>query len=386
MNHMRQRIFFFLLFVVSCPLSANPILDLPAVRVQAKSFILLDNMTNQVLASSNPDQRMPPASLTKVMTLYIAADLLMKGSLSLDDQVRVSAKAWKTGGSRMFIEEGKQVSVGNLIEGIAVVSGNDASIALSEHIAGSEEKFVHLMNKKAAELGMKNTRFSNATGLPDVDLYTTAYDLSILSRSLINRFPHFYKKYFSQRRFSYNNINQLNRNKLLWTKSLDVDGIKTGHTNEAGFNLASSAVHGDMRLIVVVLGAPKESVRLRDSEKLLRWGFRYFRHYHLYDVLTPLTTARVWMGAQDMINLGVAHPVDIVISKEKTQRVNVHVQIQEFLQAPISIGQRVGELVVYTGQDEHSRYPLITLETVAEGGIFSRFFDWVLLNAHQLLS
>ena len=364
---------------------ANPALDVPAIRLQAKSFILIDALTNEVLAEEKSDQSMPPASLTKLMTLYLVAEMIANGDLTLDEKVKISNKAWKTGGSRMFIEVGKLVQVEDLIKGVAVVSGNDASIALAEHIAGSEKNFVTLMNEKAKELGMSESNFTNATGLPNKNLYSSSSDIALLARALITNFPDFYTKYYSQKKFSYNNIDQLNRNKLLWVSNLKVDGLKTGRTDEAGFNLAVSAVKDDMRLIAVIFGTSSENARSREGEKLLRWGFRYFRRYHLYDPLTTLTSNRIWMGSQDTINLGVKNAVNMIVSRTKEYQVSVRIQISEYLRAPVEVGQKVGDLVVYNGQDEYGRYPLIALETVEQGDIFSRWMDWLGMHLKRLL-
>lgn len=365
--------------------TANPALDVPALRVQAKSFILIDSLSNQVLAESTSDESMPPASLTKLMTLYLVAEALAEGKLTIDEEVKISSKAWKTGGSRMFIEVGKRVQVEKLIKGVAIVSGNDASVALAEHIAGSEERFVELMNNKAAALGMDESSFTNVTGLPHKNLYSSSSDIALLARSLIRKFPNFYQKYYSQKKFSYNGIDQLNRNKLLWATAFKVDGLKTGRTDEAGYNLAVSAVKNDMRLIAVIFGASSENLRSREGEKILSWGFRYFRRYHLYDPLTTLTDNKIWMGVQDTIKLGVKDAVNMVVSRTNAHQVSVRVQTLEYLEAPIVAGQEVGELVVYIGENEHSRYPLIALETVSEGTFFPRMLDWIHLYINRLL-
>ncbi len=272
-------------------------------KTAAEAYILIDYNSGKIIASQNADMRVEPASLTKIMTGYVVINELSNGNISLDDMVTISPKAWKMPGSKMFIEVGKKVSVHDLIKGMVIQSGNDASVALAEHIAGSEEVFAELMNKYAESLGMTHTHYMNATGLPNPDHYTTAEDLSILARALINKFPEEYE-WYAQKKFTFNGITQYNRNKLLW-QDPSVDGLKTGHTESAGYCLVTSAKRDDMRLISVVLGTDSAKQRIQESQKLLNYGFRFFETHKLYQAGQRLNDARIWEGQQDTVGLGL---------------------------------------------------------------------------------
>jgi len=302
-----------LLFVFSSALFAAPGIIPQPPSLAASSYILIDANSGEVLVEHNADKVLPPASLTKMMTSFIVTEELDYGNIKIDDRTRISVKAWKAEGSRMFIREGTYVSIGDLLKGVIIQSGNDASIALAEHVSGTEEAFVDVMNQYAAQLGMVNTRFQNATGLPAKGHVSTARDLSKLAIHIINDHKSYYPLY-KEKSFKYNNIEQQNRNKLLFWDPR-VDGLKTGHTEEAGFCLVSSAVEGDMRLVAVVMGANSERSRARESQKLLTYGFRYFESHQLFSSQEPLQQHKVWMGQQDEVDLGVKDRAFITIPR-----------------------------------------------------------------------
>src|SRR5262245_18056285 len=285
-----------------------PAIQVPAPPdVEATSYILLDAQTDKILAERASDERKPPASLTKIMTSYIAAKEIAEGRIKLDDEVPISVHAWKAEGSRMFIQEGRTVKLEDLLKGVIIQSGNDSSIAVAEYIGGSEDAFANMMNQQASELGMRMTHYKNATGLPDPEHYTTARDLATLARALITNFPEHYQLYAHQS-FTFNGIEQSNRNRLLW-RDRTVDGVKTGHTQEAGFCLVASALRDGQRLISVVTGTASDEARMVESQKLLQYGFRYFETDKLYDKGVALTTAPVWYGKDDEVSLGLSAPV-----------------------------------------------------------------------------
>lgn len=351
--------------------------------VAATGYLLIDATTNEVLVESNSDETLPPASLTKIMTVYIAASEIEAGRASLDDDVPVSVKAWRTGGSKMFIREGRTVRLSDLLRGIIVQSGNDASVALAEHLAGSEEAFADMMNQQAQVLGMTSSNFRNATGLPDEDHYTTASDLARLTRSLIDTYPEIYAIY-SERSFTFNNITQPNRNRLL-TRDRTVDGVKTGHTDAAGYCLVASALRDDMRLISVVMGTASDQARMRESQKLLSYGFRYFETQRLYEPDVALKTEELWYGEDDTVSLGVEEPVIVTIPRGRYDDVDAEMSLPSVLEAPLQQGDDIGELVLRLDGSVVYRAPLVVLVDAPEAGMFSRAADAVSLFFRDLL-
>jgi len=343
----------------------------------ASSWVLMDASTGQLLVNHNGDQRLPPASLTKMMTAYIVEQEIDGGSISDTDMVSVSENAWRTGGSRMFIQEGTQVSVENLLRGVVVQSGNDASVALSEYVAGSESAFADLMNQQAQRLGMQNSHFMNPTGLPHDDHYSSAHDLAILARHIITDFPDHYQVY-SEKYFTYNDIRQPNRNRLLW-RDPDVDGLKTGHTEAAGYCLVASAKKQDTRLIAVVMGTNSDEARAAETQRLLNYGFRFFQTRKLYDAGSVLNEARIWGGASDTVRLGVQDEVSMTVPRGSADSLTARLNLPETLHAPIQAGQQVGMLEIKSGDEVLGQQPLVALEGVEEGSIFKRVWDSIVL-------
>jgi len=346
-----------------------------APTVDAKAYILIDSTTGSVLAANNPDQRVPPASLTKLMTLYVVFDQLKKGTIHLTDQVRVSKKAWQTTGSRMFLREGMTPTIEELIQGVIVDSGNDACVALAEFIAGSEDAFVGMMNNQAKQLGMTNSHFMDANGLPSPDHYTTARDLATLTRALIQNFPGYYH-YFSERWFEYNNIKQPNRNRLLWRYPY-ADGLKTGHTTAAGYCIIGSAEKNGMRLIAVVMGASSDEARATAAEALLTYGFRFFTTVKLYSTNQIIATPTVYFGAQKTVPVGLQQNLYITVPAGAEKIVTTTTQLTTPLKAPLTQYQDVGTLTVLLNQNTLAIAHLATLQSVAQGGFFSRMRDHV---------
>lgn len=365
-----------LLFCLSALASAKP--DAPAPpSVAASGYLLMDMDSNALLAADGIEQRLEPASLTKIMTAYVVFRELRGGSISLSDEVLVSEKAWKTPGSRMFIEVNKRVSVDDLLKGMIVQSGNDASVALAEHVAGSEEAFANLMNDQARRLGMKDTHFVNATGLPDPEHYTTPRDIVLVTQAMIREFPERYKMY-SIREFTFNGIRQHNRNRLLWLDD-SVDGVKTGHTDAAGYCLVSSAKRDGMRLISVVMGTESEKARVRESQSLLNYGFRFYETHRLYGAGDRLTRTRVWFGATEDVSLGLAEDLFVTIPRRQYERLDARTEIRPELRAPLDKGEQVGEVIVELDGETVTRKPLVALARVPEGGIWRTVVDNVLM-------
>lgn len=346
-------------------------------EVAASGYLLVDIDSDMALAEKEAEQRLEPASLTKIMTSYVVFHELHNGSVKLSDQVLVSEKAWKTPGSRMFIEVNKQVSVEELLKGVIVQSGNDASVALAEHVAGSEDAFANLMNDHARRLGLQNTHFVNATGLPDPNHYTTPRDIAMISEALIREFPELYKLY-GIKEFTFNNIRQHNRNSLLW-RDASVDGVKTGHTEAAGYCLVASAKREGMRLVSVVMGTDSEKARLSASQALLNYGFRFFETHRLYGAGDRLTRTRVWMGDREEASLGLARDLHVTIPRQQYDKLAARTEIEPQLKAPLTKGQRVGEVIVELAGDVVARRPLVLLEDVPEGGIWRTVVDRVLM-------
>lgn len=360
------------------PTVTNKPLVTPAPPIlNAKAYILIDVNSGKIIAEKNSEERLPPASLTKMMTLYVISNALHHEQIHLTDNVRVSRDAWKIGGSRMFIKEGQQVPVEDLLKGIIVDSGNDACIAMAEHVGGTENSFTDLMNQQAQNLGMKNSHFTDSTGLPDPNLYTTAKDLAILGRALIIDFPQYYD-WYKQKWFTYNGIRQPNRNRLLWRDN-QVDGIKTGHTNEAGFCLVSSAKRDNMRLLAVVLGEPSDSSRADDSEKLLNYGFRFFETHQLYKSGQSISELPLYKGQVDKVSVGLNEDQYITIPTGQYQRLNISTKIPSFVEAPIKKGDKIGDLVVQFDNNVVSTRPLYALQDVESGGFYIRTKDSIRL-------
>lgn len=357
----------------SASIANKPLATPAAPTLNAKAYILIDVNSGKIIAEKNSDEHLPPASLTKMMTLYVISNALHNQQIHLNDMVRVSRDAWKIGGSRMFIKEGNQVSVEDLLKGIIVDSGNDACVAMAEHVGGSENAFTDIMNQQAQKLGMANSHFTDSTGLPDPNLYTTAKDLAILGRALVMDFPEYYD-WYKQKWFTYNGIRQPNRNRLLWRDN-HVDGIKTGHTNDAGFCLVSSAKKDNMRLIAVVLGEPNDSSRADDSQKLLNYGFRFFETHQLYKANQSITELPLYKGMVDKVTVGLTEDQYVTIPTGQYQRLNVSTKIPAYLSAPIKKGDKVGDLVVQFDNKIITTKPLFALQDVEAGGIYTRTKD-----------
>tara|TARA_Y100000310_G_scaffold279121_1_gene298076 strand:+ start:166 stop:1296 length:1131 start_codon:yes stop_codon:yes gene_type:complete len=368
-----------------CPIAvadaAQAIIPSPP-QLAAQAYVLMDADSGKILVNQNGSQRLPPASLTKIMTSYVAAAELARGSIKLDDQVDISVTAWRMGGSRMYVREGTKVSLQDLLRGVIVQSGNDASVAVAEHIAGSEGAFVDIMNQQAKILGMKDTQFNNATGWPDESHYTNAYDMAVLTVALIRDYPEHYGMY-AEKYFTYNNIRQPNRNSLLW-RDKSVDGVKTGHTDAAGYCLVTSATRQGMRLISVLMGAKNEEVRATESQKLLTYGFRFFETYTLYDAAASLSNNRIWGGVDESIDLGLEKEVVITIPRGMKKELTAKMQIDSVIEAPVEAGKQFGNLTISIRDDVIYEAPLTALKSIPESGFFSNSFDDVHLFFLQL--
>lgn len=380
---MSKLLYFVALLMVwsSTTYAAAPIIP-PPPKVNATSYLLMDAESGKVLVEHNAHDQKPPASLTKIMTAYLAEQEIAAGRISPADEVLVSVRAWRTGGSKMFIREGTYVSVDDLMKGIIIQSGNDASIALAEHVAGSESAFADMMNQQAAVLGMQNTHFVNATGLPDKEHVSSAWDLALLTIDLIDRYPAHYALY-SEKSYTYNNIEQPNRNKLLW-RDKTVDGVKTGFTNAAGYCLVSSALREGMRLVAVVMGTDSDLARMRESQKLLSYGFRYYDTQLLYEAEAQLKEQVIYYGEKESLSLGVADDVVVTFPRGYYKDIQVEFELPKLLEAPLGVGDEVGEMKLRLGGDVIYSAPLVALEEVPEAGIFGRAADFVSLFFSQL--
>ena len=346
----------------------------PPPAIGGKSWLVGDLTSAQVLAAEKADERFEPASLTKLMTAYLVFAALRDKKLTFEQQVTVSARAWRAPGSRMFIEPRRPVTVDELIKGMEIQSGNDACIALAEAVAGSEEVFAQMMNREAARLGMANSKFMNATGLPDAQHYSTARDLYILAAALIRDFPEEYARYYAIKEFRYNNITQPNRNRLLWLDPT-VDGVKTGHTEAAGYCLIASSRRSGRRLLSVLLGSSSENARAQESQKLLNWGFQFFDSVKLFgngEVIRPL---EVWKGASRTVKAGVKGDLYVSVPKGEAAKLKADLVSQQPLVAPLTPGQRIGTLRVSFDGKPLAEYPLVALEAMAPAGIFGRAWD-----------
>ena len=345
-----------------------------APSIAAKAYILMDHNSGIILAANNENEKRSPASLTKLMTSYVVFKRLKEEFITLDDEVKISEKAWRTGGSKSFIEVGKMIKLEDLLQGMIIQSGNDASVALAEHVAGSEGTFVLFMNDYAQQIGMENTRFENASGLPHDDQYTTAKDMALLSSAMIREFPVYYE-WYSQKEFTYNNITQTNRNKLLFTDST-VDGLKTGWTQKAGYCLVTSANRVDMRLISVVLGSVSPAIRTSETEKLLDYGFRFFETQSVNDISHQV---RVYKSEKANIKVGVADSSYLTLPRNQFRYTTQTINLNQDLIAPISQGEQVGELVVSFNDQNIATLPLIALENAPEAGFISKMIDTIKL-------
>jgi D-alanyl-D-alanine carboxypeptidase (penicillin-binding protein 5/6) len=364
-----------LLLLPSLGSAATPIPAPP--KVAATGHLLLDFHNGQVLSEKNADTRLEPASLTKIMTAYVVLSEIRNGNASLEDQVTVSEKAWRMEGSRMFIEVGTRVKLEDLLHGLIIQSGNDASVALAEHIAASESGFASLMNAQAERLGMTNTHFENATGLPSENHYTTARDIARVAAATIREFPQIYA-WYSIKEFTYNNIKQYNRNKLLW-RDKSVDGMKTGHTESAGYCLVASAKRGDMRLLSVVMGTKSENARANESQSLLNYGFRFYESHRLYQAGETISQFRVWKGDREQLPVGMKQDLVVTIPVRQYDRLKAKMTVARQIVAPVKKGLQVGTVHITLEGEPVAEVPLVALQPVETGGIWQRTSDAVLL-------
>lgn len=358
-----------------------PIVVPDAPQIAAKGFVLMDYNSGKVIAENNMNTKMNPASLTKMMTSYVIGQEVERGNISLNDDVVVSKNAWAKNfpdSSKMFIEVGTTVKVADLNRGIIIQSGNDACVAMAEHIAGSEDAFVALMNAWANSLGMSNSHFENSHGLDSTNLYSTPYDMAKLGQALIRDVPEEYRIY-SEKQYTYNGITQYNRNGLLWDKSMNVDGIKTGHTSGAGYNLVSSATEGKMRLVAVVMGTNSANARKAESKKLLSYGFRFFETVAPHKANETFVEEKIWMGNKDTVALGVSEDTFVTLPRGQAKNLTASFVLEKELEAPINKGDVVGKLYYQVDGDDVAEYSLLALEDVEQGGIFSRLWDYIML-------
>lgn len=370
------------LFPVGAPTS-RPLVTPPPPNIDAKAYILIDADSGVVLGAKNPDARLAPASLTKIMTSYIIAAALKANRVHLTDQVPITEKAWRMGGSKTFIKVGSTVPANDLIQGIIVQSGNDACVAMAELIGGTEDAFADLMNQQASILGMRNTHFTDSTGMPNANHYTTPRDMGTLARALIRDFPSEYQ-WYSQKWFIFNNIRQPNRNRLLWRDS-SVDGIKTGHTDDAGFCLVASAKRNNMRLISVIMGAPSDNARTEESQALLNYGFHFFETHSLYGVGTPIDYARVWFGQSKKIPVGPAHGLTVTVPVGQFNNIQMEKMFDMNLRAPVEKGQVVGSISLSLNNKLLLKEPLYALQEDPKAGFFSQIAEYVRLGLYRLL-
>lgn len=374
-----------LLVLLSAPVASWAAEVVPAApQLAAKAWVLMDGASGQILVENAGDERLPPASLTKLMTAYIATKEIEGGRIAEGDLVTVSEHAWRTGGSRMFIKVGSQVSVSDLLHGIIIQSGNDASVALAEHIAGSEDAFADMMNTTAQKLGMSNSHFMDATGLPNPDHYSSAKDMAVLARAIIYGEPTHYAIY-AQKEFFWNNIKQPNRNLLLW-RDKTVDGLKTGHTDEAGYCLVASAVRDGQRMIAVVFGTNSEQARAAETQKLLTYGFRFFESQTFYKKGAELTKAMVWKGADREVKAGLSEDLTMTVPRGQLKQLQANMVVEPNLMAPIQQGQVIGKVEVKLGDKVVRTSDLVALSPVEEGGFFRRIWDSVRLFFYGLFN
>ncbi|WP_296592863.1 D-alanyl-D-alanine carboxypeptidase family protein [Methylophaga sp.] len=367
-----------LMFSVATISSAGMITPNPtAPSIAGTAHILQDYDSGHILMSENADERLPPASITKLMTSYVVSQEIHDGNIKLDDEVLISEKAWRMIGSRSFIEVNTKVTVEALLRGMIVQSGNDAAVALAEHVAGSEEVFAQMMNQYAQKLGMVNTNYQNATGLPGAEHYTTAHDIAILSAALIRDFPEHYQ-WYAEKEYTYNGITQHNRNKLLWRDNT-VDGLKTGHTEEAGYCLSASAKRDGMRLIAVVLGTASENARAQEIQKMFNFGFRFFETHQLYAADEAITQTKVWKGQSDQLNLGLAQPLSITVPRGRYKDLQASTNIQQPVVAPVAKGSELGEVEIRLGDEVVATRMLVAVDEVEKGSWWRRILDSLLM-------
>lgn len=374
--------FIVLFFLFQTTLVNAAVVIPPPPSVAAKGFLLMDFTTGKVIAEENADIQLAPASLTKMMTAYVIGRELQQGTIKNDDLVTISENAWAKNfpdSSLMFLEVGKKVKVSDLNRGIMIQSGNDACVAMAEHIAGSQDAFANMMNTYAQQLGMTSSHYVNAHGLHDADHYTTPRDMAILAAALIRDVPEIYAIY-SEKEFTYNNIKQYNRNSLLWDKSLNVDGIKTGHTSEAGYSLITSATQGDMRLVSVVMGTDSEQARKTENKKLLRYGFRFYETITPYKAGESFASQRIYMGDRETVDLGILNDTPITIPRGQRKNLEANFELDKKLEAPLAKGQQVGKVYLQLDGEDVAEYPLVTLQEIKEGGFFDRMVDYVKLK------
>ena len=364
-----------ILFLISILPGASFAVKAPSVN--ASGYLLVDVESGQALSENNADARLEPASLTKIMTAHVVFSELKAGRISLQDMVLISEKAWKMPGSRMYIEVNKHVSVEDLLKGLIIQSGNDAAVALAEHVAGSEEAFAELMNKHAAQLGMNGTNFVNASGLPDKNHYTTPRDIALVTESTILEYPEYYK-WYAEKEYTFNKIKQPNRNRLLW-RDESVDGVKTGHTAAAGYCLVSSAKRDDTRLVAVVMGTKSDTSRVVESRKLLNWGFRFFETRTLFKAGDELKSVKIWKGEVDTLRVGAGDDIVVRYPRDMKDQLKAKLTLSTPLEAPVSKGQQVGTVEVMLEDDKLKSVPLIALEEVKEAGLFGWLVDTALL-------
>lgn len=386
----------FLTSIVCSITYANDIIPIPtqpqqqtfitpaAPNLDNKGYILIDATSGKVIAEKNADTRMAPASLTKLMSLYIISSALKNGSIHLDDKVIISKKAWQTEGSRMFVKAGDEVLVRDLLQGIIVASGNDATVAMAEFVAGTEEAFTNVMNTQAKNLGMVNSHFLDSTGLPNPDHYSTPRDLAILAQALIKSFPDDYKL-FSEKWFTYKGIRQPNRNRLLWRFQY-ADGLKTGHTNDAGYCLVASASKDGMRLISVIMGSPNDEARTEDSMRLLTYGFRFYETHKLYNADTAIAKARVWKAENKEVALGLSKDLYVTAPAGQYKNIKPVVQVNDNIKAPVLKGQQYGTLNIMLNNQVLTSAPLVALNNNAKGGFWRRVSDSLNFSYYKLFS
>ena len=351
-----------------------------APELDLKSYILIEPNTNTVIAEFNSNSEIEPASMTKIMTVYVTADQISNDLISIDDEVLISEKAWRMEGSRMFVEAGKKVSVSDLLKGIIIQSGNDASVAISEYVGGTERGFVDLMNAYASSLNMNNTIFQNSTGLPDENHFSSAQDLAILTSNLITKFPDIYS-FYKEKQFTFNDIKQLNRNKLLWRDDSS-DGVKTGHTEAAGYCLVGSAKRGDMRLITVVAGSDSDNNRFLASQRLLEYGFRFFATQKVLNANQEYKKINIWGGAEKTLGLGVLEDVSLTLPRTSFKDLIVNYKYSNNIQAPIEVGQKIGTLEIISNDEVVFSTNLVALDNIKSKGflgrLWSKFVLWIL--------
>jgi len=379
---LRSIVLFFSVLVCTQAFAEAVIIPKPPA-LNATSYVLMDAASGKVLVEHKADEQLPPASMTKLMTSYLVAQELAMGNISKQDQVPVSIKAWKMGGSKMFIREGTNVALEDLVRGMIIQSGNDASIALAEYVSGSEDAFVDVMNQYASRLGMKNSQFKNATGWPADGHYSSAMDMALLGKAIIEDHPQYYGLY-KEKYFEYNKIRQPNRNKLLW-RDPSVDGLKTGHTDEAGYCLAASAERNGMRLIAVVMGTKSEEARARETQKLLTYGFRYFETHRLYAADESIKSVPVWFADQESFDVGLKQDLFITIARGAKEQLVVETLTDEYIEAPFKQGESFGSMTVRLDGEVLAERPLVALTDMPESGFLARIWDAIKLFFAKLL-